>query len=73
MPHRRRCRRLSLHLSGSRRRRGRWPASGTAARAIQHVGAEAVRQAIIDSLPPYQMPDGSYRQHNIFRYVIASP
>ena len=54
-------------------RRGRWLASGTAARAIQHVGAEAVRQAIIDSLPPYQMPDGSYRQHNIFRYVIASP
>jgi hypothetical protein len=50
-----------------------WLASGTAARAIQHVGAEAVRQAIIDSLPPYRTPDGSYRQHNIFRYVIASP
>lgn len=50
-----------------------WQASGTAARAMQHVGAEAVRQAIIDSLPPYRTPDGRYRQHNIFRYVIASP
>jgi SAM-dependent methyltransferase len=52
---------------------GGWLASGTAARAMQHVGAEAVRQAIIDALPPYRTPDGSYRQHNIFRYVIASP
>jgi hypothetical protein len=50
-----------------------WLASGTAARAIQHVGTEAVHQAIIDSLPPYRTQDGSYRQHNIFRYVIASP
>jgi len=50
-----------------------WLATGTAARAIQHVGAEAVRQAIIDSLPRFETPDGSYRQHNVFRYVIASP
>jgi SAM-dependent methyltransferase len=50
-----------------------WLATGTAARAIQHIGGEAVRQAIIDSLPPYRTPDASYRQHNIFRYVIASP
>lgn len=47
--------------------------TGTASRVIPHVGAEAVRQAVIDSLPPYRTPDGSYRQHNIFRYVIASP
>jgi SAM-dependent methyltransferase len=50
-----------------------WLASGSAGRAIAHVGAEAVRQAIIDSLPPYRTSDGSYLQHNIFRYVIASP
>jgi SAM-dependent methyltransferase len=46
--------------------------AGIAAAAAQHVGVEAVRQAIITSLPPFATPMGGYRQRNRFRYLVAS-
>jgi hypothetical protein len=47
--------------------------TGPAARAVQHAGAERVRQAIIESLAPYRTDEGDYRQRNTFRCVVASP
>jgi hypothetical protein len=38
---------------------------------IQLVGAEAVREAFDEVQAPYRQRDGSYRQDNVFRYVIA--
>ncbi|HEY7094969.1 MAG TPA: class I SAM-dependent methyltransferase [Ktedonobacterales bacterium] len=46
--------------------------SGPAAAAIQQAGAEAVRQAIAESLAPFRTSEGAYRQRNTFRYVIAT-
>lgn len=39
--------------------------------AIDTVGADAVRAAYGAALEPFRQPDGSYRQDNVFRYVIA--
>jgi hypothetical protein len=38
---------------------------------IQLVGAEAVREAFDDVHALCRQPDGSIRQDNVFRYVIA--
>jgi SAM-dependent methyltransferase len=45
--------------------------SGPAAAAIRRAGAEAVQQAITESLAPFRTSAGGYRQRNTFRYVIA--
>jgi SAM-dependent methyltransferase len=41
-------------------------------RAIQHVGAERVRQVILGALEPFRVETGAYRFENRFRLVIAS-
>jgi len=41
-------------------------------RAIEIVGADVVRRTYVDALAPFRQPDGSYRQNNVFRYVIAT-
>jgi SAM-dependent methyltransferase len=46
--------------------------SGPAAAAIRQAGAEAVQQAIAESFAPFRTSEGSYRQRNRFRYVIAT-
>jgi SAM-dependent methyltransferase len=46
--------------------------SGPAAAAIQLAGAEAVQAAIAEALAPFRTSEGSYRQRNTFRYVVAS-
>ncbi len=46
--------------------------SGPAAVAIRQAGAEAVQQAIAESLAPFRTSDGGYRLRNRFRYVIAA-
>jgi SAM-dependent methyltransferase len=40
-------------------------------RAIEIVGEEVVRRTYVDALGPFRQPDGTYRQNNVFRYVIA--
>jgi SAM-dependent methyltransferase len=40
-------------------------------RAIEIAGEDAVREAYVGALAPFRQPDGSYRQENMFRYVIA--
>ncbi len=39
--------------------------------AMDTVGVDAVRTAYAAALEPFRQPDGSYRQDNVFRYVIA--
>lgn len=39
--------------------------------AINTAGEDAVREAFFDALAQFQQPDGTYRQDNVFRYVIA--
>jgi SAM-dependent methyltransferase len=46
--------------------------SGPAAAAIRLAGDEAVQRAIADSFAPFRTSEGRYRQHNRFRYVIAT-
>ena len=46
--------------------------SGPAAAAIRQAGAEAVQQAIAESLAPFRQNGSGYRQRNRFRYVIAA-
>jgi SAM-dependent methyltransferase len=46
-------------------------AAGPLQRVIQLAGEEAVREAFDEVHAPYRQPDGSYRQQNTFRYVIA--
>ncbi len=46
-------------------------ASGPFRKAIETAGEDAVREAFFDAHAPYRRPDGSYRQENVFRYVIA--
>jgi hypothetical protein len=38
---------------------------------IQLAGAGAVREVFDEVYARYRQPDGSYRQENVFRYVIA--
>jgi hypothetical protein len=45
--------------------------AGPAAAAIRQAGAEAVKQAIAESLAPFRLNGSGYRQRNRFRYVIA--
>jgi SAM-dependent methyltransferase len=45
--------------------------TGPAALAIKRAGAEAVQQAIAESLAPFRTSAGGYHQRNRFRYVIA--
>ena len=40
--------------------------------AARQVRAEALRQAIAESLASFRTSAGGYRQRNNFRYVIAS-
>ena len=44
---------------------------GPIQRAIEIVGEAAVRDTFVEVLDRYRQPDGSYRQDNVFRYVIA--
>jgi len=45
--------------------------AGPLQRVIQLVGAETVREAFDEVHARYRQPDGSYRQENVFRYVIG--
>ena len=45
--------------------------AGPLQRVIQLVGAETVREVFDEVHARYRQPDGSYRQENVFRYVIA--
>jgi hypothetical protein len=38
---------------------------------IQAVGTQPVREAFDQVHAGYRQPDGSYRQENVFRYVLA--
>jgi SAM-dependent methyltransferase len=44
---------------------------GPIQRAIEIAGEPAVRDTFVDELGRYRRPDGSYRQENMFRYIIA--
>jgi hypothetical protein len=46
-------------------------AAGPLQRVIQLAGEGAVREAFDEVHASYRQPDGSYRQENVFRYVIA--
>src|SRR6185312_8668087 len=45
--------------------------SGPAQKAIQHSGLPAVRGALTRAFAGSRKPDATYRQDNIFRYLIA--
>jgi len=45
--------------------------SGPARSAIQHSGLPAVRGALTRAFAGSRKPDGSYRQENVFRYLVA--
>jgi SAM-dependent methyltransferase len=45
--------------------------SGPARLAIEHAGEEAVRGALAAAYADNLQPDGSYRQSNVFRYIVA--
>jgi SAM-dependent methyltransferase len=40
-------------------------------RAIDIAGEAAVHATFVEMLEPHRQPDGSYRQENVFRYVVA--
>jgi len=46
--------------------------SGPARAAITHSGLPAVRGALTRAFAGSRKPDGSYRQDNLFRYLVAS-
>jgi SAM-dependent methyltransferase len=46
-------------------------AAGPARRAIEHAGEPAVAEAMRTAYAGSRQPDGSYRQQNVFRYLIA--
>jgi hypothetical protein len=39
--------------------------------AIEIAGEDTVRKAFSDAVAQFRQPDGSYRQENVIRYVIA--
>jgi hypothetical protein len=39
--------------------------------ASASVGEETLRSAVLASLQPFKQPSGSYRQENVFCYVIG--
>ncbi len=45
--------------------------AGPAAIAMRQAGAEVVQRAIAEAMVPFRQSDGTYRQRNRFRYVIA--
>jgi SAM-dependent methyltransferase len=45
--------------------------SGPARMAIEHAGEPATRQALTAAFADSRQPDGSYRQDNVFRHLIA--
>ena len=45
--------------------------SGPARAAIQHSGLAAVRGALTRAFAGSRKPDGTYRQDNVFRYLVA--
>ncbi len=45
--------------------------SGPAAGAIRHAGLPAVRGALTRAFAGSRQPDGTYRQNNVFRYLVA--
>jgi SAM-dependent methyltransferase len=45
--------------------------SGPARMAIEHAGEPATREALAAAFADSGQPDGSYRQDNVFRYLIA--
>jgi SAM-dependent methyltransferase len=45
--------------------------TGIAVKAIQTVGEEAVRRAILNAVAPFRLSSGGYRLENVFGYVIA--
>ncbi len=47
-------------------------AGGPFVRAVQVAGEEAVKKAFFAAHEQYRQPDGSVRQDNVFRYVIAT-
>ncbi len=46
-------------------------ASGPARRAIEVAGIEATRTALTDAYAGSRQPDGTYRQDNVFKVVVA--
>lgn len=44
---------------------------GPATLAIQHLGEEHVRDAVVRALAQFKLPSGGYRLENKFRYLIA--
>jgi hypothetical protein len=46
-------------------------AAGPLQRVIQLAGAEATRAVCDEVHSQYRLPDGTIRQDNVFRYVIA--
>ncbi len=62
--------------SGTWRSAARSPArtqlsSGPAQKAIRHSGLPAVRGALTRAFAGSRQPDGTYRQDNVFRYLVA--
>ncbi|HLX87704.1 MAG TPA: class I SAM-dependent methyltransferase [Acidimicrobiales bacterium] len=47
--------------------------AGPFRRAMAHSGEDVVRKAVADAFSAFRQPDGSYRLHNEFRYLIAEP
>lgn len=45
--------------------------AGPSRKAIEHIGREATANAVRAALTASKKPDGTYRQDNAFRYVIA--
>jgi SAM-dependent methyltransferase len=45
--------------------------SGPARIAIEYAGEQAVKDALADAYVDSRQPDGSYRQDNVFRYLVA--
>ncbi len=46
--------------------------SGPLVAAIRAAGEETIKQAVLTSLVPFEMPGGGYRQENLLHYVIAT-
>lgn len=46
--------------------------SGPLATAVQAVGEETIKQAVLASLVPFKTPSGGYRQENLIHYVITT-
>jgi SAM-dependent methyltransferase len=45
--------------------------AGPTVMAVRHAGEEQVKRSVLDSLLPFRMNHGGYREENTFRYVIA--